>query len=205
MKNQNLKTNKTKLIAKLMLIVLFLVGVLTLSSCNTTQASNPFRHEYYDTFKDAEQKIRRVVEYGETFILFDLDDEEAVKKTSYMIELHSTINNKKLIYLRKSLSGCFSIIVDENINIEVCYGIMEPKMIINDDAVLDIKFDRIITNDDYRDPSKQIVSVLFAVCDGDQNIFYIEFKNSPLLEDGNYEEYYSDVCDMLLENLVVIK
>ncbi len=27
----------------------------------------------------------------------------------------------------------------------------------------------------------------------------------PLLQDGNYEEYYSDVCDMLLENLVVIK
>ena len=37
MKNQNLKTNKTKLIAKLMLVVIWCVCVLNLSACGRTQ------------------------------------------------------------------------------------------------------------------------------------------------------------------------
>ena len=209
MKNENLKLNKTKLIAKLMLVVILLLGVLNLSSCNITfpweQHGWHNANQHFDTFKDAQEHINNSPKDGNTFILFDLDNEESVKKISYDIDALGTIKNKKLVYSWGTVSGEFQIRIKEDTNIEVGYQFYPWRITVNDNAVLEMKLDEVIVNNDYRDPSKQIVSVGFVVCDGNQVIITMGFDNGPLLEDGNYEEYYSDVCDMLLENLVVIK
>ncbi|MBO5715647.1 MAG: hypothetical protein J6S23_04545 [Clostridia bacterium] len=210
MKNTNLKLNKTKLVAKLMLIVILVVSVLNLSSCNInfpwTQRGWFSSGGHFDTFKDAEEYINNSPKDGNTFILFDLDNEESVEKISYDIDALGTVKNKKLVYSWGILYGNFEIRIEgQDNNIEVGYQVCPWRITVNDNAVLEMKLDEVIVNNDYRDPSKQIVSVGFVVCDGNQVIINIGFDNGPLLEDGNYEEYYSDVCDMLLENLVVIK
>ena len=74
----------------------------------------------------------------------------------------------------------------------------------DDDVKFEIKLVEIKDYSDlYKDSTYQMGLIYNLYCNG-QNIAGMEFLVS-LLEDGNYEEYYSDICDMLLDNLVVIK
>ncbi len=223
MKNTNLKLSKTKLVAKLMLVVILVVGVLNLSSCNIqfpwTQRGWHNASRNFDTFKDAEEYINNAPKDGNTFILFDLDDEECIQETLYQINALGTIKNKKLVYSWSVLRGTFYAIksteeskfridyqfrmwgIDVADNAEFEIRLLEP---LNDDVMDDIMYlQEIYKNRNIGDPnfSKLLSYGLYAE---DKIIMEIVFS-VPLLEDGNYEEYYSDVCDMLLENLVVIK
>ncbi len=84
MKNTNLKFNKTKLVARLMLITLLLTSTLTLASCGK------FRYEWeVYTHKEFVEKIEEYNSshnlFVDTFISFDLDDNPQITKSLYSV------------------------------------------------------------------------------------------------------------------------
>ena len=198
MKNINLKLNKTKLVARLMLVVI-LVGVMSLVSCHThgdgciwVEVSGDF-----DSFKDTQAFIQESIDkYGYNIIAFDLDNEPSVTNTNYNVLLESRSSYPYI-------SATFYLLKNE-VKIEIDYLFLSLDSNFDDDVKFEIKLVEIIDYSDlYKDSTYQMGLIYNLYCN-DQNIAEMEFLVS-LLEDGNYEEYYSDICDMLLENLVVIK
>ncbi|MBO5715774.1 MAG: hypothetical protein J6S23_05215 [Clostridia bacterium] len=217
MKNTNLKLNKTKLVARLMLVVIMVVSVINLSSCNInfpwTQRGWYDASQHFDTFKAAEEYINNSPRDGNTFILFDLDDEKCVQETVYQINALGTVKNKKLVYSWGILRGTFYATKDtEESKFRIDYQFRMWGIDISDDTEFEIKL-----LDNTRDIAELLdiypnrlgvqtyqCGVSYGLWVDGEIIMEIVFSG-PLLEDGSYEEYYSDVCDILLENLVVIK
>ena len=214
-----MKTKTLKLISKALLVIILATSVLSLYSCNFPQRGwfNAGGHFY--TFKEAEEYINNAPKDGNTFILFDLDDEESVEKISYEISALGIRRNKKLVYSWSILRGTFYATkgtedskyridyqfrmwgIDVANDAEFEIRLLEP---LNDDIMADIMYlQEIYKNRDLGDInySQWLTYGLYA----DGKIIMEIVLSVPLLQDGNYEEYYSDVCDMLLENLVVIK
>ena len=82
MKNTNLKLNKTKLVARLMIAVILLVSAISLTGCGQ------FEYEWeVNSHKEFVEKIEQYNSvhdlYVNTFISFDLDDNEQVSKSLY--------------------------------------------------------------------------------------------------------------------------
>ena len=82
MKNENRKANKTKLIARVMLVVILVASTVTLSGCGQ------FEYEWeVNSHKEFVEKIEQYNSihniYVDTFISFDLDDNEQVSKRLY--------------------------------------------------------------------------------------------------------------------------
>ena len=217
MKNTNLKPNKTKLVARLMIAVILVVGVLSLSSCNInfpwTQRGWYNANRHFDTFKDAQEHINNSPKDGNTFILFDLDDEKCVQETVYQINALGTVKNKKLVYSWGILYGTFYATKDtEESKFRIDYQFRMWGIDISDDTEFEIKLldnsrDTIELQNIY--PNQLGIKtyqcgIRYCLWADGKIIMEIVFSG-PLLDDGSYEEYYSDVCDMLLENLVVIK
>ena len=223
MKNTNLKLNKIKLVARVMLAVILVVGVLNLSSCNITfpweQRGWHSASRHFDTFKDAEEYINNSPRDGDTFILFDLDAEESVEKIYYEVDALGTVKNKKLVYSWSILRGTFYAIKNtEESKFRIDYQFRMWGIDVADNAEFEIRLLK-PTNDDVMDDIMYLQEIYQNHNIGDpeypewlQYGLYADGKivmeivlSVPSLEDDNYEEYYSDVCDMLLENLVVIK
>ena len=82
MKNTNLKLNKTKLVARLMVVVVLLSSTITFTGCGQ------FEYEWeVNSHKEFVEKIEQYNSvhdlYVNTFISFDLDDNEQVSKSLY--------------------------------------------------------------------------------------------------------------------------
>ena len=97
MKNTNLKLNKTKLVARLMVVILFLTTLLNLSGC-IFRSTMVYDKEYYSH----EDFVNIIEHYNsvnngsvDTFISFDLDSNDNVFNSIYHLSLRT--NNKGLI------------------------------------------------------------------------------------------------------------
>ena len=97
MKNENLKFNKTKFVARLMLVILLLTTLLNLSGC-IFRSTMVYDREYYSH----EEFVNIIEHYNsvnngsvDTFISFDLDFNDNVSNSIYRFSLIT--NNKGLI------------------------------------------------------------------------------------------------------------
>ena len=211
MKNTNSKTINTKLIAKMVLFVLLMVTVFNLFACRTK--GRWLVNEQFDTFKDAEKFIKESPKYGNAFILFDLDNEESVEETSYQIDASGYTKNKKVVYDWVSLYGTFHVTKDtEESKFRIDYHLRLWGIDVADNAKFEIKpLNNMSDVTELLNIYRNQLRVQTYECGSsyglwaDGKIIMEILFSGPLLEDGNYDEYYSDACDMLLENLVVIK
>ena len=90
MKNTNLKFNKTKLVAKLMLVILLLTSTLTLASCGGPNLFGNYHREYEQTYYTHEEFNGFIEKYNSkndgavsTFISFDFMIDDAISYKSY--------------------------------------------------------------------------------------------------------------------------
>ena len=87
MKNTNLKLNKTKLVAKLMLVVVWVISAVSLFACNGGYGSRVDRSVLLDTNNDFVKFIERYNSKNDgvvyTFIAFDFDSYAKVKLYKY--------------------------------------------------------------------------------------------------------------------------
>ena len=90
MKNQNLKLNKTKLIAKLMIVVILLTSTMTLASCggpnifgyyNAQRSGSYYSHKEFQNF--IEKYNSKNDGFAATFVSFDLDSNAIVGEKHY--------------------------------------------------------------------------------------------------------------------------
>lgn len=89
MKNTNLKLNKTKLVARLMLIILLLTSTTILSSCfsiggETSCVFTFYSHEEFAEFIE-EYVSNKQDRFVPTFVSFDLDDIDYIKVDKYSV------------------------------------------------------------------------------------------------------------------------
>ena len=89
MKNTNLKLNKTKLVARLMLIILLLMSTTILSSCfsiggETSCVFTFYSHEEFAEFIE-EYVSNKQDRFVPTFVSFDLDDIDYIKVDKYSV------------------------------------------------------------------------------------------------------------------------
>ena len=198
MKNTNLKLNKTKLVARLMVVVI-LFSIMSLVSCYHHDDSCvviEVRGEF-ESFKETQTFIQeRIDKYGYDIIAFDLDNEPSVTNTNYqvLLETRSSYPN---------ICAKFHMLKNEK-EIMIYYIDFLSSYNLDDDTKFDIKLIEIKEYNDLSEDSIYQKSLKYHLYCNGQKIVDITVS-VPLLEDGNYEEYYSDVCDMLLDNLVVIK
>ena len=90
MKNTNLKLNKTKLIARLMIVILLLTSTLTLVSCGEANIFGFYDHQCSDEYYSHEEFQRFIEKYNSkndgfvgTFISFDFDSSSKVEERCY--------------------------------------------------------------------------------------------------------------------------
>lgn len=87
MKNENLKLNKTKLVARLMLVIFLLTSTLVLTSCPGGYGSRVNRTILFDTNEDFVKFIDNYNSKNDasiyTFVAFDFDNCEQVKLYKY--------------------------------------------------------------------------------------------------------------------------
>ena len=82
MKNTNLKLDKTKLVARLMIVILLLTSALTLASCGIFAYEwETYSHEGFVSKVNEYNSIHDI--YVDTFISFDLDSNEEVSERIY--------------------------------------------------------------------------------------------------------------------------
>ena len=89
MKNTNLKLNKTKLVARLMLVILLLTSTTILSSCfsiggETSCVFTFYSHEEFAEFIE-EYVSNKQDRFVPTFVSFDLDDIDYIKVDKYSV------------------------------------------------------------------------------------------------------------------------
>ena len=89
MKNTNLKLNKTKLVSRLMLVVIFVVSITMLSSCFSIggETSCIFTFYSHDEFAEFIEKYmsNKQDRFVPTFVSFDLDDIDHVEVDKYNV------------------------------------------------------------------------------------------------------------------------
>ena len=89
MKNGNIKANKTKLIARVMLVVLLITSVFTLTACPGGYGSRVDRSISFDTNADFVEFIERYNSKNDgfiyTFIIFDFDNYDNVWTYKYEV------------------------------------------------------------------------------------------------------------------------
>ena len=89
MKNTNLKLNKTKLVARLMVVVVLVVSTTILSSCfsiggETSCVFTFYSHEEFAEFIE-EYVSNKQDRFVPTFVSFDLDDIDYIKVDKYSV------------------------------------------------------------------------------------------------------------------------
>ncbi|MBO5715748.1 MAG: hypothetical protein J6S23_05085 [Clostridia bacterium] len=99
MKNENLKTNKTKLIARLMIVVILATGVLNLVGCNNKYKYNYFRVQQIE----AEHYQPAVLRVNSTTNIFEIDDctldlEIGIHKLSLFGRIDDNAKEKEYAY-----------------------------------------------------------------------------------------------------------
>ena len=199
-----------KLVSKMMMIIILATSVLSLTAC---EIDFPRRNrvfirpdEYsFKTFVELQQFIQpQHVECNSSVVVFDLDNEPSVISTNYIVDGTSKkINGKYTYYLKEIIQEIEVINAEDNNSLYmVCYFF---DVYVNTDDDFEIKFNEVTVNDDYSDPSKQKISAGFTLFYKGQIVGLIGCAYLPLMEDGDYGEYCSNIIDTLLKNLVVIK
>ena len=160
----------------------------------------------FDTFAELQEFILpKYVRCDNPVIAFDLDNEPIVISTNYIVAGMEKLINSKYTYYVDTITGIFVFKNHhEGSQILVNCKFESEAIDIIDGTDFIIKLDDVW---EYTHPVdlKQKVWVEFSLRYRNRVYASIVLEDVPVLEEGNYEEYYSDVCNMLLENLVVIK
>ena len=203
---------KTKLIARIMLVVILISGMVNLSAC---QINFPWSSGYikpttenFESFSELQKFILpKYVECENTVIAFDLDNEPSVVSTNYIVTGMEKVINKKYIYYVDTITGIFGLKnYQEGSQFMVRCEFLTDQISIGDDPVFEIKLDKIIEYTDAYDlQQKVIVNFYLRYKNKNQVVAEISFEDIPILEEGNYEDYCLNACNILLENLILIK
>lgn len=94
MKNQVFKSNNTEFIARIMLIVILLIGTFSFTSCGIRpRMYEVYTHEEFAKQIETYQSLHDL--YVDTYISFDLDDNDEVSKSVYSTLIMSDSNARR--------------------------------------------------------------------------------------------------------------
>ena len=214
MKNTNLQLKKTKLIAKLMLIVVLVVGMLNLSACEwknifttTTEdidggygsiVNDGWRRDDFATLNDL---INKKVPDGYYFITFNFDNEDCYVVNPYYVFLKSTLsgpNDREHLWKTCYIEGSSEIVALEEANtIKISYvSFVLEGIDLSDTSLFHIKAlpDKI----DELDIGYRMVYGIYM----EEKLlmrFTISSKSQKLSE-----EKFSEICNALKKNICVM-
>ena len=201
-----------KLVAKILLLVISLMSVLTLTAC-VDGDDGGYVNRRLD-FEDIDKMDKFIDSHSSKEYLYTalmLDKNEFVIEYKYIIDVIAKIQKKSDLYQMDSakIEGIFELSEDSGVDskIEVAFHStnLQNKVYIDENSTFEIKA---VNNDEMKqlfssryEAAKYTYRYNYAVLSDGVAVMHVVISSNQ----EKSEDYLSKICDMLLENITIIK
>ena len=213
-----MKTKTLKLISKALLVIILVTSVLSLCACDLF--NNIFREEdnyklprdiQFNSFEEIESRLKSSDTQNQTYILFDLDQEEVVKESKYILSVFVQTKPFEYYWNTAKITGIcyFTHNGDEEFEFRMEYLFTQTNISVDENTMFEIK-PMILSEDIEKVEEIKLINEYschfrYGLYANGTPIMYIRFSCDPIILENNSYDRFAPTCELLLENLVVIK
>lgn len=212
MKKQTYKTNKTKLIARVLVLVLLVTSAVNFSACiDGGNGGYVNRRLNLDNIEKIEEFISTHNSEEYLYVVLMLEENEVVVEHKYTIDVISKLQKRSDLYQMNTakIEGIFELADDgaTDSKIEVAFHSTDSqnKVYIDETSTFEIKE---VNNDEMNqlfssryEMAKYTYKYNYAVLTNGVAVMHVVISSNQ----ERSEDYLSKICDMLLKNITIIE